>query len=229
VVRLRDEGWSHEEMISSLAVGSCRYGVMCRLDGMVLDDGTVARLAPDRFLLTTTTGNAGAVLDWLEEWLQTEWPDLRVYCTSVTEQWATVALVGPGSRAALAQLAPALDVSVAGFPFMTWRDTVVAGLGARVCRISFSGELAYEIHVPADRGRAMWEAVIVAEPAILLQHAVQGWCPPVTYFRRRGVRTGEEIAEERFALKALRGDFRNVDQASDALTRADAALIAARI
>jgi sarcosine oxidase, subunit alpha len=152
----------YTNMISTLPVGSVRYGVMCRLDGMVLDDGTVARLAQDRFLLTTTTGNAGAVLDWLEEWLQTEWPDLRVYCTSVTEQWATVALVGPGSRAALAQLAPALDVSVAGFPFMTWRDTVVAGLGARVCRISFSGELAYEINVPWWDGLALWEAVVGA-------------------------------------------------------------------
>ena len=81
---------------------------MCRADGMVFDDGVTMRLAEDRFLITTTTGNAAAVLDWLEEWLQTEWPDLRVRCTSVTEQWATVAVVGPRSRDVLAPLAPDL-------------------------------------------------------------------------------------------------------------------------
>jgi sarcosine oxidase subunit alpha len=149
----------YTNMISTLAIGAIRYGVMCRLDGMVLDDGTVARLAGDRFLLTTTTGNAAAVLDWLEEWLQTEWPDLRAYCTSVTEQWTTVALVGPGSRSVLRSLAPTLQVDAADFPFMTWRDAVVAGLAARVCRISFSGELAYEINVPWWDGPDLWEAV----------------------------------------------------------------------
>ncbi|GAA1623428.1 2Fe-2S iron-sulfur cluster-binding protein [Actinoplanes couchii] len=143
----------YTNMISTLKPGAIRYGVMCRPDGMVLDDGTVIRLAEDRFLVTTTTGNAALILDWMEEWLQTEWPSLRVRCTSVTEQWATVALVGPGSRDVLAGLAPALDVTRAGFPFMTWRDTTVAGLPARVCRISFSGELAYEINV------SWWDAV----------------------------------------------------------------------
>src|SRR6185437_15921689 len=113
----------------------------------VFDDGTAIRLAADRYLITTTTGNAAAVLDWLEEWLQTEWPRLRVYCTSVTEQWATVAVVGPRSRAIMERLAPALDVTNEGFPFMTWRDSAVDGLSARICRISFSGELAYEINV----------------------------------------------------------------------------------
>jgi sarcosine oxidase subunit alpha len=119
----------------------------------------VIRLAEDRFLLTTTTGNAAAVLDWMEEWLQTEWPSLRVYCTSVTEQWATVALAGPGSRDVLAGLAPGLATGNESFPFMTWRDTRVAGIEARVCRISFSGELAYEINVSAWDGLALWEAV----------------------------------------------------------------------
>ncbi len=88
----------YTNMMSTLKVGMIRYGVMCRPDGMIFDDGTVIRLAEDRFLVTTTTGNAAAVLDWMEEWSQTEWPDLRVHCTSVTEQWATVALVGPRSR-----------------------------------------------------------------------------------------------------------------------------------
>ena len=97
----------YTNLISSLAVGAVRYGVMCGLDGMVLDDGTVARLARrPRSCMTTTTGNAALVLDWMEEWLQTEWPHLRVWCTSVTEQWATVALVGPRSREVLGALAP---------------------------------------------------------------------------------------------------------------------------
>ncbi|MFI6800450.1 2Fe-2S iron-sulfur cluster-binding protein [Streptosporangium canum] len=146
-------------MMSTLPVGAIRYGVMCRPDGTVFDDGTVTRLAEDRFLATTTTGNAAAVLDWMEEWLQTEWPSLRVYCTSVTEQWATVALAGPGSRAVLAGLAPGLAVDGESFPFMTWREARVAGVEARVCRISFSGELAYEINVSAWDGLALWEAV----------------------------------------------------------------------
>ncbi|MFF3443754.1 2Fe-2S iron-sulfur cluster-binding protein [Streptosporangium sp. NPDC002721] len=149
----------YTNLMSTLKVGSIRYGVMCRPDGMVFDDGTVIRLAEDRFLVTTTTGNAAAVLDWMEEWLQTEWPSLRVYCTSVTEHWATVALAGPRSREILAGLAPDLAVDNASFPFMTWRDTRVAGLDARVCRISFSGELAYEINVSAWDGLALWEAV----------------------------------------------------------------------
>ncbi|MGW7425309.1 sarcosine oxidase subunit delta family protein [Streptomyces sp. NPDC054813] len=152
----------YTNMISTLEVGMIRYGVMCRLDGMVFDDGTVIRLAPHRFLVTTTTGNAAAVLDWMEEWLQTEWPDLRVHCASVTEHWATVALVGPRSRAVLASVAPRLAVSNDDFPFMAWRETTVAGLDARVCRISFSGELAYEINVSAWQARALWEALYAA-------------------------------------------------------------------
>ncbi|MFE7173228.1 sarcosine oxidase subunit delta family protein [Streptomyces sp. NPDC057616] len=152
----------YTNMMSTLKVGMIRYGVMCRPDGMVFDDGTVIRLAQDRYLVTTTTGNAAAVLDWMEEWLQTEWPDLRVHCTSVTEQWATVALVGPKSRAVLGSLAPQLAVANEDFPFMAWRDTAVAGIDARVCRISFSGELAYEINVSPWNALALWEALYEA-------------------------------------------------------------------
>ncbi|MEU9390097.1 sarcosine oxidase subunit delta family protein [Streptomyces sp. NPDC048324] len=152
----------YTNMMSTLKVGMIRYGVMCRPDGMVFDDGTVIRLAPDRFLVTTTTGNAAAVLDWMEEWLQTEWPELRVHCTSVTEQWATVALVGPRSRAVLGSLAPQLAVANDDFPFMAWRETTVAGIEARVCRISFSGELAYEINVSPWQALALWEALYEA-------------------------------------------------------------------
>ncbi|MFJ9752545.1 sarcosine oxidase subunit alpha family protein [Streptomyces chartreusis] len=149
----------YTNMMSTLKVGMIRYGVMCRPDGMVFDDGTVIRVAQDRFLVTTTTGNAAAVLDWMEEWHQTEWPELKVHCTSVTEQWATVALVGPKSREVLGSLAPELAVANDDFPFMAWRETTVAGITARVCRISFSGELAYEINVSPWQALALWEAV----------------------------------------------------------------------
>ncbi|MET8248954.1 sarcosine oxidase subunit alpha family protein [Streptomyces sp. NPDC005202] len=152
----------YTNMMSTLKVGMIRYGVMCRLDGMVFDDGTVIRVAQDRFLVTTTTGNAAAVLDWMEEWLQTEWPGLRVHCTSVTEQWATVALVGPRSRQVLGALAPQLALDNNDFPFMAWRETTVAGIEARVCRISFSGELAYEINVSPWEALALWEALYEA-------------------------------------------------------------------
>jgi sarcosine oxidase subunit alpha len=146
-----------------LPLGSARYGVMCTPDGMMFDDGVTLRLADDRYFLTTTTGGAAGVLDWLEEWLQTEWPDLDVVCTSVTEQWTTVAVVGPKSREVVARVAPDLDVSNEAFPFMTFRETTLAsGVPARVCRISFSGELAFEINVSGWYGRAVWEEVYAA-------------------------------------------------------------------
>ena len=143
-----------------LEVGRCRYGLMLGEDGMVLDDGVTACLAPDRFLMTTTTGNAARVFAWLEEWLQTEWPELRVYLTSVTDQFATVALAGPESRAILAALAEDIDLDADAFPFMAWRDGRVAGLPARVFRISYTGELSYEIGVPASRAVELWTALV---------------------------------------------------------------------
>ena len=146
-----------------LAPGLARYGVMCTPDGMIFDDGVTLRLDPDRYFMTTTTGGAAKVLDWLEEWLQTEWPDLDVVCTSVTEQWSTIAVVGPKSRAVLAKLAPELDLSAEAFPFMAFRETTLStGVPARVCRISFSGELAYEINVPSWYGLNTWEEVTAA-------------------------------------------------------------------
>ena len=147
---------------SKLGVGRCKYGLLCTVDGMAFDDGVTMRLAPDRFLVTTTTGNAAKVLDWFEEWLQTEWPELRVHCTSVTEQWATVAIAGPRSRDVVAALAPDLDVGNEAFPFMAIHEATVAGLAARVCRVSFSGELAFEVNVPGRHGLALWEAVWAA-------------------------------------------------------------------
>ncbi|MDI3196077.1 sarcosine oxidase subunit alpha family protein [Pseudarthrobacter sp. AL07] len=150
-----------------LAPGSARYGVMCMADGMIFDDGVTLRLDADRFFMTTTTGGAAKVLDWLEEWLQTEWPELDVHCTSVTEQWSTIAVVGPKSRAVLAKVAPELaadgGLEADAFPFMTFRETTLAsGVQARICRISFSGELAYEINVPSWYGLNTWEAVAAA-------------------------------------------------------------------
>ncbi|MPZ85813.1 MAG: FAD-dependent oxidoreductase [Actinophytocola sp.] len=147
---------------AKLAVGSARYGMLCTADGMVFDDGVVLRLAADHFLATTTTGNAAAVLDWFEEWLQTEWPDLRVHLTSVTEQWATIAVVGPLSRKVVATLAPAaVDLA-----FMTFLDTELAnGVPARIARISFSGELAFEVNVASWYGLPVWRAVLAAGEA----------------------------------------------------------------
>ena len=144
-----------------LEVGRCRYGLMLGEDGMVMDDGVTSRLGGNHFLMTTTTGNAARVLAWLEEWLQTEWPELKVYANSVTEQYAVAALCGPKARDLLGELTD-LDLSAEGFPFMSWKEGTVAGIPARVFRISFSGELSFEINVPASYGPALWDAVMAA-------------------------------------------------------------------
>jgi sarcosine oxidase, subunit alpha len=149
----------YTNLMSTLKPGFIRYGAMCGMDGMMIDDGTVTRVSETEFLLTTTTGNAAKILEWMEEFLQTEWPELDVSLTSVTEHWVTIPLVGPRSRDVLAAVAPDLDVSNEAFGFMTWRDATVAGVGARVCRISFSGELAYEVNVLAWDGLAVWQAL----------------------------------------------------------------------
>ena len=146
----------------NLAVGRCRYGLMLGEDGMVMDDGVTARLGRNHFLLTTTTGGAARVMGWLERWFQTEWPGLRVYLTSVTDHWATISIAGPDSRRLLRALCPDVDFTHRGFPFMALREGTVAGVAARIFRISFSGELAYEVNLPADYGRAVWEALMDA-------------------------------------------------------------------
>lgn len=145
-----------------LAVGKCRYGLMLGEDGMIMDDGVTVRLAEDHFLMHTTTGGAANVLGHLEDYLQTEWTDLKVYLTSVTEQWATAAYVGPNSRRALEAICEGIDLSNEAFPFMSLREGTVAGIPARVMRISFSGEMAYEISVPSDYGLSLWDALIAA-------------------------------------------------------------------
>jgi sarcosine oxidase, subunit alpha len=148
--------------MSNLAVGSIRYGLMLGLDGMVFDDGVAMRLADDRYLVTTTTGGAAAVLDRFEEWIQTEWTGLRVFCTSVTEQWAVVAVGGPKAREVVTAAGSDVDLAREAFPWMTWREGTVAGIPCRLCRVSFHGELSYELHVAGWDGREMWEAVLGA-------------------------------------------------------------------
>ncbi|MCE3250677.1 MAG: sarcosine oxidase subunit alpha, partial [Geminicoccaceae bacterium] len=142
---------------SKLAVGRCRYGLMLGEDGMVFDDGVTARLGEQHYLMSTTSGGAARVLAWLEEWLQTEWPELEVWCTSVTEQWATISLSGPDCRKLMAELAPDLDLDPERFPHMSVREAHVRGVPARVFRISFTGELGYELQVPASYGLPLWE------------------------------------------------------------------------
>jgi sarcosine oxidase subunit alpha len=147
---------------------------MCGLDGMVFDDGVAMRLAEDRYLVTTTTGGAARVLDHFEEWLQTEWPERRVYCTSVTEQWATVAINGPRARDVVSALGTDVDLANDAFPFMTLCDGRVAGIAARIARVSFTGELAYELHVSGSDGAAVWDAVLTAgEPFGLIPYGTE--------------------------------------------------------
>ena len=128
-----------------------RYGLMLKETGVLFDDGTVTLLAPDRVLLSTTSGNAARVGQWLEEWHQCEWPQLRVAIIPVTDAWATLTLAGPDARATLARLAPTQDFSADAFRHLALRETTLLGMPARICRVSFTGELTYEISVPADQ------------------------------------------------------------------------------
>ncbi|MGI4857155.1 MAG: sarcosine oxidase subunit alpha family protein [Janthinobacterium lividum] len=157
--------WVYTNAWSKLAVGKCRYGLMLDENGMVFDDGVTVRLGESHYMMTTTTGGAARVLSWIERWLQTEWPDLRVRVASVTDHWATFAVVGPNSRKVLQKVCGDIDFDNAAFPFMSFRNGTVAGAASRVMRISFSGELAYEINVPANVGRAVWEALMAAGAA----------------------------------------------------------------
>ena len=144
---------------SKLRPGRLRYGIMLREDGFILDDGIVARLAPGRFHVTTTTGGAPRVLALMEDYLQTEWPGLDVWLTSTTEQWAVIALQGPLARSILAPLAPGVDLSPDALPHMAAIECDIAGIPARLFRISFTGELGYEINVPAGHGPTLWQAL----------------------------------------------------------------------
>lgn len=147
---------------TKLKPGSCRYGLMLKEDGFIMDDGVVARLAQDRFHVTTTTGGAARVLAHMEDYLQTEWPDLRVFLTSITEQYAVIALQGPKAREVIAPLVSDVDLSNEAFPHMSVRTSFICSVPTRLFRVSFTGEIGYEINVSADHGRAVWEAVYEA-------------------------------------------------------------------
>ena len=148
-----------------LEPGRCRYGLLLKEDGFITDDGVSARLAPDRFHLTTTTGGAARVLNMMEDYLQTEWPGLDVWLTSTTEQWAVIALQGPNARAVLEPLVEGIDLSGDAFPHMGFREGAICGVPMRLFRVSFTGELGFEINVPAAYGRALWERLMVAGAA----------------------------------------------------------------
>ncbi len=145
-----------------LPIGRVRYGLMLREDGMVYDDGTTARLGEFHYLMTTTTANAVKVMSTLEQLLQVHWQDLRVSLTSVTEHWAAMALSGPQARAVLERLEPGQDWGAEALPHLGLRESMLGGIPARVFRISYSGELAFEVNVPADHGLRTWKALLDA-------------------------------------------------------------------
>jgi sarcosine oxidase subunit alpha len=152
----------YTNMMSSLKVGRCRYGLMCNENGFLFDDGVAVRLAEDAFLLHTTTGGSDRVHAHLEEWLQTEWWDLEVFVQNVTDQWAQVAVAGPEARALLKAAGTGIDLSAGALPFMSHATGTVAGCPVRLFRISFSGELGFEVATPANHGRALWDALLAA-------------------------------------------------------------------
>lgn len=143
----------------NLKPGKCRYGIMTREDGFIYDDGVVGRLAEDRFHVTTTTGGAPRVLHHMEDYLQTEFPDLKVWLTSTTEQWAVIAVQGPKAREIIEPLVEGLDLSNEAFPHMSVAECTVMGVPARLFRVSFTGEIGFEVNVPADYGASVWKAI----------------------------------------------------------------------
>jgi sarcosine oxidase, subunit alpha len=144
---------------AKLGIGRCRYGLMLNEAGYVMDDGVVARLAQDRFHITTTSVGAAHVFSQMEDYLQTEWPELKVWFTSTTEQWATIAINGPRSREMLAPLVDDIDLSAAALPHMSMREGHICGVPTRLARVSFTGEMGFEVNVPSDYGRAVWDAI----------------------------------------------------------------------
>jgi sarcosine oxidase subunit alpha len=145
--------------VVKLQVGRCRYGIILREDGFILDDGVVARIAADRFHVTTTTGGGARVLAKMEDFAQTEWPELDVWLTSTVDHWAVIAVQGPKARALLAPLVEGVDLSNVAMPHMSVREGRILGIPMRLFRVSFTGELGYEVNVPADYGLAVWEAI----------------------------------------------------------------------
>ncbi|MDA9966978.1 sarcosine oxidase subunit alpha family protein [bacterium] len=151
----------YTNMMSTLKPGKCRYGLMCSENGFLIDDGVVARIDEETFLCHTTTGGADHIHAVMEEWLQTEWWDWQVYTANLTEQYAQIAVVGPNARKLLEKLG-GMDVSAEALGFMEWVDGQIAGFDCRIFRISFSGELSYEIAVSSGQGRGFWDALLAA-------------------------------------------------------------------
>ena len=152
----------YTNMMSTLKPGKCRYGLMCSENGFLMDDGVVARIDDDTWLCHTTTGGADHIHAHMEEWLQTEWWDLKVWTANLTEQYAQIAVVGPRARTVLDALGADFPLHPQALPFMAWVDGTLGGFDVRVFRISFSGELSYEIAVKAGQGQALWDALIAA-------------------------------------------------------------------
>ena len=160
VVEFLERIYTHN--VGRMKVGRCAYGILLGEDGMLMDDGVMARVGEHRFYLTTTTGGAANVLSWLEQWLQTEWPELEVYLTSLTEHYSTIAAAGPNSRRLLEKLGCDIPLDKENFPFMTVKPAVLAGMHVTLFRVSFSGELAFEINIDSGHAPAMWRSVIEA-------------------------------------------------------------------
>jgi sarcosine oxidase subunit alpha len=148
--------------VHSLKAGRCRYGLMLNEHGIVYDDGVFARIANDHFLVGTTSGHAAAIADRFHEWLQCEWPALDVLVENVTSNWAVINLAGPQARKVLSALGTDIQLSPEAFPHMAYREGFVAGVQARIQRVSFSGELSYEVSVPWRYGAALWDAAMLA-------------------------------------------------------------------
>ena len=147
---------------SKLAIGKCRYGLMLNEDGMVYDDGVTTRISENHYLMTTTTGGAANVLSKLEDYLQTEWPELDVYLTSVTDHYSTASICGPNSKKILNKLFPNLDLSDENFPHMSFKEDKLENINCRIMRISFTGEQSYEINIESKYGHSLWKMCIEA-------------------------------------------------------------------
>ena len=145
---------------SKLAIGKCRYGLMLNEDGMVYDDGVTTRLGENHYIMTTTTGGAANVLSKLEDYLQTEWPELDVYLTTVTDQYSTISICGPNSKKIIKKVIPGIDLSDENFPHMSFKNTKIDNVNCRIMRISFTGEHSYEINIQSNYGKDVWEKCI---------------------------------------------------------------------
>jgi sarcosine oxidase subunit alpha len=160
VVEFLERIYTHN--VGKMKVGRCAYGIMLGEDGMVMDDGVMARIGEQQYYLTTTTGGAANVLGWLELWLQTEWPELRVYLTSLTEQYSTIAVAGPNSRRVLEKAGCNIELNKDSFPFMCVKDAELCGFPVQLFRVSFSGELAFEVNVDSRNAGQIWQALQAA-------------------------------------------------------------------